>query len=144
MELGTTTVIDRPVREVFASWSEVERFPEWFGTANERRKLTEGPIGVGTKYHAVDKVSGVRMEGTLEITAYQPNDLVAATLSEPYNTTWEARFEETDGSTRLTFHAVWDPSGWQRPLAPLFRIWAQRQLEKDLDRFKASVESSET
>jgi hypothetical protein len=81
------------------------------------------------------------MEGTLEITVYQPNDLVAVTLSEPFNTTWEARFEETDGGTRLTFHAVWDPAGWQRPVAPLFTIWAQRQLDKDFDRFKASVES---
>ena len=30
MELEGATVINRSVGEVFARWSEVERYPEWF------------------------------------------------------------------------------------------------------------------
>ena len=142
MELEAATVIDRPIGEVFARWSEVERYPEWFAMTIERRKLTEGPIGVGTKYRAVDKLPpGRRIEATLEITAYQPNELVAARLSEPTNATWEARFEETDEGTRMTFHTVANLSGLQGLLAPLLAGWARRQLQGGLDRFKASLES---
>ncbi len=142
MELEATIVIDRPVGEVFALWSEVERYPEWFGMSIEREKLTEGPIGVGTKYRAVDNLPpGRRTEITLEITAYKPNELVAARLSEPINATWEARFQETGQGTRMTFHTVANPSGLQGLLAPLFVGWARRQLQVGLDRFKASLET---
>ena len=141
MELEATTLIHKPIADVFARWSEVERFTEWFDMCIERRMLTEGPIGVGTKYRAVDKLPpGRRIETTLEITSYEPNELVAARLSDPISATWEARFEEADDGTRMTFHMVAKPPGWQGLLAPLLAGWARRQLQTGLDRFKASVE----
>ena len=142
MELEGTTTIERPPAEVFAAWSEVERYPEWFDMTIERRKVTDGPIGIDTRFHAVDKLPpGRRMEGTLEITAYQPNDLIAARLSEPFNATWEVRFEETESGTRMTFQTVANLSGLQRLVAPLMKGWAGRQLQNGIDRFKTSVES---
>ncbi len=142
MELEAATMITRPIDEVFARWSEVERYPEWFNMSIERQRVTEEPIGVGTKYHAVDKLPpGQRVEATLEITAYQPSALVAARLSEPINATWEARFEEANGGTRMTFQCVANVSGWRGLFAPLFKGWARRQLQTGLDEFKASWES---
>ena len=142
MEIESVTMINKPIAEVFARWSEVERFPEWFDSTIERRKVTEGPIGVGTKHHAVEKLPpGRRIEATLEVTVYQPNELVAATLSEPINATWEARFEETDVGTRMSFQTTARLSGLQGLLAPLLAGWARRQLQTGLDRFKASVEA---
>jgi uncharacterized membrane protein len=142
MELEAATIIDRPIEEVFARWSEVERYPEWFDLSIERRKVTEESMGVGAKYHAVDKLPpGRRVEGTLEITAYQPNSLVAARLSKPINATWEARFEEANGGTRMTFQTAASPSGLGGLFAPLFMGWARRQLQTGLDNFKASFES---
>ncbi len=139
MKIEATVVINKPVAEVFARWSEVERYPEWFDMSIERRKVTEGPIRVGTIYHAVDKLPpGRRVQTTLEITAYQPNELMAATLSKPVDATWEARFEDTNGSTRMTFHTFVNMSGWQGLFAPLLSGWARRQLQSGLDRFKAS------
>ena len=142
MEREAATMIDRPIEEVFARWSEVERYPEWFDLSIERRKVTEQPMGVGAKYHAVDKLPpGRRVQGTLEITAYEPSALVAARLSKPINATWEARFEETNEGTRMTFQMVASPSGLGGLFAPLFMGWARRQLQTGLDNFKASFES---
>ena len=142
MEIEAAVVVNKPVAEVFARWSEVERYPEWFDMTIERRKVTEGPIGVGTVYHAVDKLPpGRRVEATLEITTYQPNELMGARLSKPLNATWEARFEDTNGSARMTFRTVANPSGLQGWVAPLLSGWARRQVQSGLDGFKASVES---
>ena len=70
MELETTIFINKPRREVFALWSEAERYPEWFDMALERRKITEGPMATGSKYRAIDRIPpGRRVESTLEITA---------------------------------------------------------------------------
>ncbi len=142
MEIEAAVVVNKPVAEVFARWSEVERYPEWFDMSIERRKVTEGAIRVGTIYRTVDKLPpGRRVEATLEITAYQPSELMAATLSKPLDASWEARFEDTSGGTRLTFHTIANLSGLQRIAAPFLSGWARRQLQTGLDRFKASFES---
>ena len=141
MQIEAAVVVNKPIADVFARWSEVERYPEWFDMSLERRKVTEGPIGVGTIYHAVDKLPpGRRVEATLEITAYQPNELMGARLSKPLNATWEARFEDTNGGTRMTFRTVANPSGLRGLVAPLLSGWAQRQVQSGLDGFKASFE----
>ncbi|MEE9248013.1 MAG: hypothetical protein V3U79_04870 [Dehalococcoidia bacterium] len=41
------------------------------------------------------------------------SELVAARLSDPISATWEARIEETDDGTRMTFHMVAKLSGLQ-------------------------------
>lgn len=142
MELESVTVINRPIEEVFAGWSEIERFADWWDPVIERRKLTEGPIGVGTKYLALDKLlPGRRIESTLEITAYDPNDRIAGRLSGDISATWEARFVETDGGTRMTLHTIANPPGLLGLLVKLLSGWLKRIDQKALDRFKASLES---
>jgi uncharacterized protein YndB with AHSA1/START domain len=142
VEITNSVVIDRPVPVVFAAWSELERIPDWYVDSIERRKTSEGPVGVGTTYHAVDKIPpGRRIEGTLEITRYEPDALMAASLSDPYNATWEVTFEEVDGSTLMTMHMVANLSGIQGLLAPLLSGWAGRVSQRGLDAFKADLES---
>ena len=142
MELQATVVINRPASDVFAMWSEAERYPEWFDMSIERRKITEGPMAVGSKYHAVDKLPpGRRIECTLEITAYDPDKYIAATLSAPTNANWEATFEEVSEGTRMTFKIVAHLSGLRGLIAPLLKGWANRQLQNGLSNFKKAVES---
>ena len=142
MELEASVVINKPPREVFALWSEAERYPEWFDMSLERRKMTEGPMATGSKYHAVDKMPpGRRVESTLEITAYDPNRRIAATLSRPINANWEATFDEVSEGTGMTFKMVARLSGLQPLVAPLFKGWANRQLQNGLNRFKTAAES---
>ncbi|GMQ84743.1 MAG: hypothetical protein BMS9Abin07_0307 [Acidimicrobiia bacterium] len=142
MEITNSVVIDRSVPVVFAAWSELERIPDWYVDSLERTKTSEGPVGVGTTYHAVDKIPpGRRIEGTLEITRYEPDALMAASLSDPYNTTWEASFEENQGSTLMTMRMVPNLAGMRGLLAPLLSWWAGRVSQRGLDSFKADVES---
>ena len=142
MELTNSVVVNRPVSVVFAAWSELERIPDWYAGSLERRKLTDGPIGVGTRYHAVDKIPpGRRIEGTLEITKYEPDSMMAASLSDPYNAEWELTLEDLDGSTRMTMHIDASLSGIQGLLAPLLSGWAHRTNQRGLDAFKTDVES---
>ena len=142
MELHASVFIARPVDVVFARWSEAERYPDWFGMCIERRKLTEGPMGVGSKYLAVDRLPpGRRVESTLEIVAFEPNQRMAATLSAPINVSWDARFEETDGGTRMTFETTAQLSGRRGLLVPLLKVWANRQVRTGLNRFRESLEA---
>jgi hypothetical protein len=48
-----TVLIARPIEDVFAFLSDLENVPKWNYAIVETRKVSEGPIGVGTTYQQV-------------------------------------------------------------------------------------------
>ena len=66
-----TVLIARPIEDVFAFLSDLENIPKWNYAIVETRKVSEGPVGVGTVYHQVRSVPS-RSEERLEITTYDP------------------------------------------------------------------------
>jgi uncharacterized protein YndB with AHSA1/START domain len=66
-----TVMIARPIEDVFAFLSDLENIPKWNYAIVETRKISEGPVGVGTTYHQVRSVPR-RSEERLEITTYNP------------------------------------------------------------------------
>jgi uncharacterized protein YndB with AHSA1/START domain len=66
-----TVLIRRPVEDVFAFLANLENIPKWNYAIVETRKLSEGPVGVGTTYHQVRSIPRPSEE-SLEVTAYSP------------------------------------------------------------------------
>jgi uncharacterized protein YndB with AHSA1/START domain len=64
-----TVLIRRSIEDVFAFLSDLENIPKWNYAIVQTRKISEGPIGVGTIYHQVRSVPS-RSEERLEITTY--------------------------------------------------------------------------
>lgn len=141
MDVSGEIRVERPIAEVFAAWAALERAHEFADPVIERRKLDDGPTGVGTRYHAVDQWPGRKVEFTVEVTAYDPPGRMAATWSEPMAGGWDAIFEEVDGATELRFESSMNPSGAMGLLTPLLRFWAARQVKTFLAAFKEWVES---
>lgn len=142
MQLDATIVVERSVSEVFEYWADLERAPEWAAPVVERRKLTEGPVGVGTRFRAVDRFPGKDMEFDVEITAFEPDHRMAASVSPPMDGSWEARFREVTGGTELTLTADISPPGPLRVLAPVMGGWMKRAIIKDLRSFKRNLEAA--
>lgn len=141
MEFSHTIEVGRPLREVFSYWVDLERSPEWAAPVIERRKLTEGPTGVGTRFLAVDRFPGRKVEFELEIVAYEPNELMAAKWFEPMGGGWEAAFAGTDTGCEVILTSSMHPTGVMKVLSPLIAPWAKRQMRKDLESFKRRLES---
>jgi uncharacterized protein YndB with AHSA1/START domain len=66
-----TVLIARPIEDVFGFLSDLENVPKWNYAIVETRKISEGPVGVGTIYQQVRSVPS-RSEERLEITTYSP------------------------------------------------------------------------
>ena len=81
MRLSGRTSVARAPDEVFALWADLERSTEYSAATIERRKVTPGPIGVGTRYHAVDRWPGRTVTFTVEVTAFEPPRRMAASWS---------------------------------------------------------------
>ena len=143
MRLEASVFVNRPVEEVFTHLLDLERSPEWaldFGVM-ERRKLTDGPAGVGTRFHAIDRLLGRHSEFEVEITGYEQNRYLAAAWSEPIGGGWEALFKPRKGGTDLTFVGEMNPTGVLKLMSPFMGLWGKRVARRDLDRFRNWVEN---
>jgi len=66
-----TVMIRRPIEEVFGFLAQFENVPKWNYAIVETRKVSEGPVGVGTTYQQVRSVPS-RSEERFEVTVYNP------------------------------------------------------------------------
>lgn len=97
---------------------------------------------MGTRYRAVDKFPGRTVEFTVEITEFERHRRMAATWDQPMEGGWESTFAQSDRGTRVDMHAEMNPSGGlMKLLFPLMGGWVRRAMRKDLERFKARLES---
>jgi uncharacterized protein YndB with AHSA1/START domain len=140
MRLRDSVTVSAPVEKVFDGWAALERAPEHQKPTVERTRLTHGPLGVGTRYLAVDRFPGRTVSFEMEITAYQRPTLMAARWEEPMNGSWTARFFEDGAGTRMEFETTIEPTGLMGLLEPLLRPWGRRTLTSGLDSFRMWVE----
>jgi uncharacterized protein YndB with AHSA1/START domain len=66
MKFTNTITINRPVADVFAFLADLENLPRWNYAIQQTRKLSPGPVAVGTRYHQVRTVP-TRQEESLEV-----------------------------------------------------------------------------
>jgi uncharacterized protein YndB with AHSA1/START domain len=97
-----TVMIARPIEDVFAFLSDLENVPKWNYAIVETRKVSAGPVGVGTVYHQVRSVPS-RSEERLEITTYTPpRQLAIQGQLGPFRSRLFYALDATPEGTRVT------------------------------------------
>ena len=141
MELTETISVKAPASEVFDAWAQLERAHEYADAVVERRRLDGGPVGVGARYHAVDRWPGGDVTFTVRITAYERPLRIAATWSDPVGGGWDAIFIETGDATEFTFAWTLQPTGLRGLVLPLLRPLVRREARRFLAGFREWIES---
>lgn len=111
MKLELSTIINRPPAVVFdfVAVNHLSNHPRW-DPHMELTKLTDGPMGVGTRFHRRQTRGDVAIEGTMDVVEFQPDRVFGAeildeTPSGPREIHSRATTDpEGEGRTRLTFH----------------------------------------
>jgi uncharacterized protein YndB with AHSA1/START domain len=140
VELNETIRIERSPPDVFEAWARIDRAGRHHPAIIERTKLTAGAIGVGSRFRAVDHWPGLDVAYTVEITAFERPDRIAATWSNPISGGWDAIFDPLSGGTAMRFHATLHPSGLHGLALRALWPWYERQVRAFLDDFRASLE----
>jgi uncharacterized protein YndB with AHSA1/START domain len=133
-----TTVIERPIEEVFAFLADGENDPKFSSRVLEISKTTDGPPGVGTGYASTVKDAGVKTKREFKITEFTPPTRIRWTeVSKNLVTAPEGGYDlAPEGSrTRVTLYNVLEGHG----LGKLIEGMALRGARKGADDYGAAI-----
>jgi carbon monoxide dehydrogenase subunit G len=136
-----TTVVDRPIEQVFDFLADGTNDPKFSPRVLEIAKATDGPVGVGTVFKSTVKDAGVKTNREFEITEFdRPTRIRWAERSKNQVTAPEGGYDlAPEGSgTRVTIHNVLEGHGIGKLFAPL----ALRSARKGADQFAQSIKSA--
>ena len=138
---SNTVDIARPPAEVFAYLADLEHTPEWNWAITSTRKVSPGPVGVGTRYQQSRSVPRSAVE-MLEVTELQADSRieVAGDLG-PFRAHLTYELAPTAGGTRLTNSVDLDPPGALGLFGGLFTGRIQASVAENLGVLRTLLEA---
>jgi uncharacterized protein YndB with AHSA1/START domain len=140
-----TTVIDKPIEEVFAFLADGENDPKFSPRVLEIRKTTDGPPGVGTRFASTVKDAGMKTKREFEYTEFEPPTRIRwAERSKNLVTASEGGYDlvPDENGTRLSVFNVLEGHGVGKLFAPLALSAARKDADAFAGRIKQAVEAS--
>ncbi len=124
-----------PVTTAYNQWTQFESFPRFMGGVESVTQLDD------THVHWQVSIGGVEREFDAEITEQHPDERVAWRSVDGVTHAGVVTFHRlSPDSTRVTLQLDWQPEGFVEKAGALLQV-DDVQVQRDLDRFKALIES---
>jgi uncharacterized protein YndB with AHSA1/START domain len=135
-------VIERPIEDVFDFVADERNEPRYNPQMTRAEKLTDGPIGVGTKFHSVMAGVGRGADLTTEFTEFdRPRRIAETTRMSSMNIKGVLTFEAVPEGTRMSWLWNLEPRGFYKILGPIIRGIGKRQELRVWSELKAVLET---
>lgn len=137
-----TATIQRPAEEVFAFLADFENVPMWNYAIEDTRKMSAGPVGVGTRYRQTRTIPA-RTTEEFEVTVFQPASRLAIHGDiGPFRATVSYELEAVAGVTRLVNAVELEPAQARlKLLAPLAAPKIKAAVAQNLSKLRLVLEA---
>jgi hypothetical protein len=144
INLEMSTIIYRPVRQVFDFMSTPENDFQWqYGTLASAR-LSKGVSKIGTFFRSIGHLMGRRVQGTFEVTEYEPNRKYGfKSLSGPFQSHTSYTFEEDRGFTQIDISTQVNAINFFQVDQGVLKKKMKKQLEENLAMLKELLEAGQ-
>lgn len=137
-----STLVDRPIDEVFTFISNPLNMPKWQVMVAKVEQLIPGAIGLGSKFDVRAGMLGRAMEGVMEITEFEPPTKFGFTNRlGPMQMKASVTLKSVGTGTKITLNVQGNPDGIfkiaEGPMAQQIKI----QMEANLERLKSVLEA---
>jgi len=120
-------VINRPIEEVFDFVADERNEPKYNPQMTLAEMVTQGPIGVGSKFHCVMTGAGTT-DVAVEFTEFvRPRRLGSTSHISNMDINGTVLFESQGQSTKLKWLWNIEPRGFLKLLGPMVRRMGERQ-----------------
>jgi carbon monoxide dehydrogenase subunit G len=139
LDLGT--LIDKPVKDVFAFVANPNNMSKWNSAVVSLQQITPGDVGVGTKFRSVGEMMGRRIEGEMQVTAYEPDAKCGYQVNAgPMQVNLNLSFKTVGTGTKISLNAQGNPAGVFKLAEPVMAGRVKAMMEENLARLKSVLE----
>jgi carbon monoxide dehydrogenase subunit G len=139
IDLGT--LIDRPIKDVFAFAANPNNMPKWNSAVASLEQITPGEVGVGTKFKSKAELMGRKIEGEMQVTAYEPDTKCGFEVNAgPMKVNLTLSFKTVGTGTKISLNAQGNPAGFFKLAEGVMVGRVKSMMEENLARLKSQLE----
>jgi uncharacterized membrane protein len=144
INLHVSTMIDRPVKQVFDFVSAPENDVQWqYGTLAAAR-LPDGADRLGSFFRTIGHLLGHRLQGIFEVTEYEPNSRYAfRSISGPLHVQTRYTFQIATDSTKISITTQTHATSHFEMNERLLERKMKKQLKENLALLKDLLEAKQ-
>jgi len=139
---SASITLNVPIERVFEYVTDIENLPTWAGAFEEIRHYSGDPVGVGSTWTSVSKFMGREVISECEMTTFDPPTKLVFSIKNMAgdgDNIWT--LEKLDeGRTRFTLRLKGKAKGIAVMAVGLIRSQADKQMNGDLAKLKATLE----
>jgi len=139
LDLGT--LIDKPVKDVFAFVTNPANMAKWNSAVVSMEQITPGAVGLGTKFKNVGEMLGRRIEGEMQVVAFEPDSKYGFQMNAgPMQVNITLAFKTVGTGTKLSLNAQGNPAGVFKLAEGVMQGRVKSMMEENLARLKSVLE----
>jgi len=141
INLDFGTLVDKPIKDVFAFVANPNNMSKWNTTVASVEQITPGDVGVGTKFKSTGEMMGRRIEGEIQVTTYEPDTKFGVQMNAgPMQMNMTVSFKAVGTGTKISLHAQGNPAGFFKLAEPIMLGRVKALMEENVARLKSVLE----
>ena len=141
INLDLSTLVDRPMKDVFAFVSNLNNMSKWNSAVVSLEQVTPGEVGVGTKFKSVGEMMGRRIEGEVQVTSYELDTKTGFQMNAgPMQMNITISFKPVGTGTKVSLNAQGNPAGVFKLAEGMMQGRVKSMMEENLARLKSVLE----
>jgi hypothetical protein len=144
ISINISTLILRPVWEVFDFISTPENNSQWQFGSLESVQISAGEMRIGSLFSSFGHFMGQRIQSNFEVTEFETNQIYGyETISGPIQLQTFYSFETVEHGTKVIVSSLINPGGFFKLVDPIVARAAKKQFKENLTTLKEILESRE-
>lgn len=141
INLDLNALIDCPQKDVFAFVANPNNMSKWNSAVVGLEQVTPGAVGTGTKFKSIGEMMGRRIEGEMQITAYEPDTKCGFQINAgPMQVNITLSFKTVGTGTKINLNAQGNPGGLFKLAEGVLAGRVKAMMEENLARLKTVLE----
>jgi len=141
INLDFGTLVDKPIKDVFAFVADPNNMSKWNSAVVSLEQVTPGEVGVGTKFKSIGEMMGRRIEGEMQVTAYEPDTQCGFQVQAgPMQVNITLSFKTVGTGTKISLNAQGNPAGVFKLAEGVMVGRVKSMMEENLARLKSQLE----
>ncbi len=141
INLDFNALIDRPQKDVFAFVANPNNMSKWNSAVVGLEQITPGAVGTGIKFKSIGEMMGRRIEGEMQITAYEPDTKCGFQINAgPMQVNITLSFKTVGTGTKINLNAQGNPGGLFKLAEGVLAGRVKAMMEENLARLKTVLE----